>query len=63
MRGYAKVIRRVNAGPFLAPPNRRRIRMRNRMFNQRLLLRMMMRLTDRFATDIALKDYPLPDRA
>ncbi len=49
-----------NAGAFLAPITRRRIRMRNRMFQHRFLLRMMLKLTDRFATDIELEDYPYP---
>ncbi|MEO3811040.1 FAD-dependent monooxygenase [Sphaerisporangium sp. B11E5] len=63
MHGYAKIARSGNAGPFLAPPTRWRIRMRNAMFNRRLMLRLMLTLTDRFATDIVLKDYPLPRHA
>ncbi len=60
-RGYAlKVTKNGNAGAFLAPITRRRIRMRNRMFQHRFLLRMMLKLTDRFATDIELEDYPYP---
>ncbi|MGJ6960834.1 FAD-dependent monooxygenase [Streptosporangium sp. G11] len=57
-RGYAGVARKGSAGPFLAPATWRRIRMRNRLFRHRFLLRAMLRLTDRFATDIELKDYP-----
>ncbi|WP_405146933.1 FAD-dependent monooxygenase [Sphaerisporangium sp. NBC_01403] len=57
-RGYAKVARQGSAGPFLAPSTSRRIRMRNLLFKRRLLFRAMMRMTDWFATDIELKDYP-----
>jgi 2-polyprenyl-6-methoxyphenol hydroxylase-like FAD-dependent oxidoreductase len=56
-RGYAKVARRGNAGPFLAPPTWTRIRMRNWMFKYAFLLKAMLRVTDRFATDIELRDY------
>ncbi len=59
-RGYAKVARQGSAGPFLAPSTSRRIRMRNLLFKRRLLFRAMMRMTDWFATDIELKDYPSP---
>ncbi|MDP9844029.1 FAD-dependent monooxygenase [Streptosporangium lutulentum] len=55
--GYAKVARQGGAGRFLAPATRRGIRMRNRLFKNRFLFQAMMRLTDRFATDIELKDY------
>lgn len=57
-RGYAKVAGQGGAGPFLAPATWRRIRMRNWIFKRRFLLRAMLRMTDRFATDIELKDYP-----
>ncbi|MER6826742.1 FAD-dependent monooxygenase [Streptosporangium sp. NPDC000563] len=57
-RGYARVSRSGSAGPFLAPATWRRIRMRNWIFKRRFLLRALLRLTDRFATDIRLKDYP-----
>ncbi|WP_336213350.1 FAD-dependent monooxygenase [Nonomuraea sp. LPB2021202275-12-8] len=56
-RGYAKVARQGSAGPFLAPATPARIRMRNWIFKRRLLFGAMMRMTDRFATDIELKDY------
>ncbi|AWS43131.1 FAD-dependent monooxygenase [Streptosporangium sp. 'caverna'] len=56
-RGYARVAGQGSAGPFLAPSTRGRIRMRNWMFKRGFLLRAMLRLTDRFATDIELKDY------
>ncbi|TDC02350.1 FAD-dependent oxidoreductase [Nonomuraea longispora] len=57
LSGYAKVARSGNAGPFLAPATRTRIRLRNLMFSSRFLLRTMLKLTDVFATDIDLKDY------
>lgn len=58
MHRYAKVARSGNAGPFLAPPTRLRLRLRNAMFTNRLAYRVMMRMTDAFATDIDLPDYP-----
>ncbi|GGQ04220.1 FAD-dependent monooxygenase [Streptosporangium pseudovulgare] len=58
LRGYAKVTRKGDAGAFLAPSTRGRIRMRNWMFRRRLMFALMVKLTDRFATDIELKDYP-----
>lgn len=57
-RDYAKIAKQGNAGPFLAPPTRMRMRLRNWTFKSGLLLRMMLKMTDRFATDIDLKDYP-----
>lgn len=57
---YAKVARQGGAGSFLAPRTRRGIRMRNRLFQWRFLLNGMQWITDRFATDIDLPDYPLP---
>jgi 2-polyprenyl-6-methoxyphenol hydroxylase-like FAD-dependent oxidoreductase len=56
-RGYAKVSQRGSAGPFLAPPSRLRIKLRDWTFKSRFLLRMMLKATDNFATDIELKDY------
>ncbi|GAA3456614.1 FAD-dependent monooxygenase [Dactylosporangium matsuzakiense] len=56
-RGYAKVSRQGSAGPFLAPPSGLRIAMRNWTFQSRWLLRMMLKLTDRYATGIELKQY------
>lgn len=56
-RGYAKISQRGTAGPFLAPPSRVRIKMRDWTFKSRFLLRMMLKATDNFATDIELKDY------
>ncbi|GGT20245.1 FAD-dependent monooxygenase [Nonomuraea spiralis] len=57
MRGYAKVAKSGNAGPFLAPSTPARIRMRNWTFKFGFLLSLMLKLTDRFATDIKLKNY------
>ncbi len=58
MHRYAKAARSVNAGPFLAPPSRLRLRLRNLTFTNRLAYRMMLRMTDTFATDIDLPTYP-----
>jgi 2-polyprenyl-6-methoxyphenol hydroxylase-like FAD-dependent oxidoreductase len=56
-RGYAKVARQGNAGPFLAPRSPARITMRNWIFKRRLLLDGMLKMGDWFATDIKIKDY------
>ncbi|QYC45622.1 6-hydroxynicotinate 3-monooxygenase precursor [Nonomuraea coxensis DSM 45129] len=56
-RPYARIARSGNAGPFLAPGSPSRIRMRNWMFKYRFLLAWMMKVTDKFATDIKLKTY------
>ncbi|MFD8528008.1 FAD-dependent monooxygenase [Streptosporangium canum] len=56
-RGYAKIARSGNAGPFLAPGSPARIRMRNWTFKYGFLLGLMLKMTDMFATRIALKDY------
>ena len=58
MHRYAAIARSGTAGPFLAPRSAASIRLRNAAFNSRLLLRLMMGLTDRFATRIDLPDYP-----
>jgi 2-polyprenyl-6-methoxyphenol hydroxylase-like FAD-dependent oxidoreductase len=57
MRGYSKVTRKGNAGPFLAPRTKRGIGMRNMVFKRAALFGVMMKLTDRFATGIDLPDY------
>jgi 2-polyprenyl-6-methoxyphenol hydroxylase-like FAD-dependent oxidoreductase len=57
LRGYAKVSERASAGPFLAPRTKLRMRLRNWTFRSKLLLRMMLEMTDDFATDIELADY------
>ena len=54
-----KAARSGNAGPFLAPPTMRRIRMRDWSFANRLTLRAMMWAAGRFATDDAMPDYRL----
>jgi 2-polyprenyl-6-methoxyphenol hydroxylase-like FAD-dependent oxidoreductase len=56
-RGYAQVAKKGNAGPFLAPPTRLRMRLRNWTFTSSLLLKVMLKMTDNFATDIRLEDY------
>jgi len=56
-RGYAKVAKRGNAGPFLAPGSKLKIRMRNWTFKLGFLFKAMMKLTDKLATDIELPDY------
>jgi 2-polyprenyl-6-methoxyphenol hydroxylase-like FAD-dependent oxidoreductase len=56
-RDYAKIAKNGNAGGFLAPSTRGRIRMRNWIFKAGFLFKIMMRMTDKFATDITLKDY------
>jgi 2-polyprenyl-6-methoxyphenol hydroxylase-like FAD-dependent oxidoreductase len=53
---YATITRKGNAGPFLAPGSKLKIRMRNWMFKP-FFLKMMLKLTDKFATSIDLKDY------
>jgi 2-polyprenyl-6-methoxyphenol hydroxylase-like FAD-dependent oxidoreductase len=55
---YARIARKGNAGRFLAPPTPARIRLRNWTFKFSLPLRLMLRVTDRYATDIDLRDYP-----
>jgi 2-polyprenyl-6-methoxyphenol hydroxylase-like FAD-dependent oxidoreductase len=54
-----KIARRGNAGPFLAPPTPMRIRMRNWTFANPILFRLMMAMTDVFATDDTVPDYGL----
>ncbi|WP_433615184.1 FAD-dependent monooxygenase [Dactylosporangium sp. CA-139114] len=56
-RDYAKISERGSAGPFLAPANRARMAMRNWMFRSPRLLGMLLRMTDRYATGIELKQY------
>ncbi|WIV54603.1 FAD-dependent monooxygenase [Amycolatopsis nalaikhensis] len=56
-RGYAKVSQRGSAGPFLAPPSPLRIKLRDWTFKSRFLLGLMLKATDKFATDIELRDY------
>ncbi|NUR88335.1 MAG: FAD-dependent oxidoreductase, partial [Nonomuraea sp.] len=54
---YAKIARNGNAGPFLAPGTPAKIRMRNWMFKYGFLMGLMMKLTDKFASNITLKNY------
>jgi 2-polyprenyl-6-methoxyphenol hydroxylase-like FAD-dependent oxidoreductase len=57
LRRYAKIARQASAGAFLAPPTRRKMWLRNLTFRSGFLLKAMLKLTDKFATDIELKDY------
>ena len=54
-----KIARSGSAGPFLAPPTQRRIRLRDWSFANRAALRTMMWMTNRFATETAMPDYHL----
>jgi 2-polyprenyl-6-methoxyphenol hydroxylase-like FAD-dependent oxidoreductase len=56
-QGYAEVSRRGSAGPFLAPGSPLTMRMRNWTSRSGALLGLMMRMADRFATDMTLKRY------
>ncbi len=58
MHHYAKIARSGNAGPFLAPPSKFKIGIRNLTFANKFLLSLMIKLTDNFANDIELPDYP-----
>ena len=63
MRRYAKIAKKGNAGPFLAPRTRHGMWVRNALFRFRPMLWLMMRMTDDFATDVDLRDYPAPRTA
>lgn len=54
-----KVARSGNAGGFLAPPSQLRIRLRDLSFANRFMFRSMMWMTERFATEDAIRDYGL----
>lgn len=58
-RRYAQVSQKVNAGRILAPRTRLGMRLRNLLFSTSFLFAPLMRLSDRFATDIELEDYAL----
>lgn len=62
-RGYAKVAAKVNARGLLAPRSRARIWLRNKLFSAAPLFAGVMKLMDRFATDIELEHddlHPAP---
>jgi 2-polyprenyl-6-methoxyphenol hydroxylase-like FAD-dependent oxidoreductase len=59
MAHLTKSARKTNAGPFLAPPSPLRIRMRDLTFANRLTVAAMLKVTDWFATDEKVPDYPL----
>jgi 2-polyprenyl-6-methoxyphenol hydroxylase-like FAD-dependent oxidoreductase len=56
-RRYAKSGQTVSGGTVLAPRTRPGIWARNRLFSVSFLFRPMMKVLDRFATDIDLEDY------
>ncbi|KAA9165602.1 FAD-dependent oxidoreductase [Amycolatopsis acidicola] len=56
-REYAKIARRGSAGPFLAPPSRLRMKLRDWTFKSRFLLGLMLKMTDKFANEIELREY------
>lgn len=56
-RDYASVSQKVNAGRLLAPGSRFGIRLRNLMFSTLTLFGPLMKVIDRPATNIKLKDY------
>jgi 2-polyprenyl-6-methoxyphenol hydroxylase-like FAD-dependent oxidoreductase len=58
MHPYAKIARKGNAGPFMAPRTALRIRLRNWTFTNRVTFKLMMKMTDSFANDVHLLDYP-----
>ncbi|WP_327088070.1 FAD-dependent monooxygenase [Nonomuraea sp. NBC_01738] len=57
---YAKVAHHGHAGRFLAPRTRRGMWARNAIFKYGFLLKMMMKMTDDYATNITLKEYAAP---
>lgn len=59
MRKPTAVARTGNAAGFLAPASGWRIAMRDWTFRNRVMMRMMMRMTEAFATDDALPDFRL----
>ena len=59
MRKPTKIARSGSAGSFLAPPSPWRIRLRDWTFANRAMLRLMMWMTDVFATDDRIPEYPL----
>jgi 2-polyprenyl-6-methoxyphenol hydroxylase-like FAD-dependent oxidoreductase len=58
LRKYAAGSSKSNAGPFLAPPSKWRMGLRNLIFKSGFLLGLMLKIADKFATDIDLKEYP-----
>ncbi len=56
-RSYAKSGQKVSGGSVLAPRTRLGMWARNRLFSVSFLFTPMMKLFDRFATDIELEDY------
>ena len=56
-RNYAKVADEISAGRFLAPKTRLGMKARNALFSVSFVFTPLMKLMDRFATDIDLEDY------
>ncbi|MEV4565355.1 FAD-dependent monooxygenase [Nonomuraea sp. NPDC049419] len=56
-RPYAKIAKNGNAGPFLAPGSPATMRLRDWTFKYGFLLGLMLKVTDKFATDIKLRPY------
>ncbi|WP_030787496.1 FAD-dependent monooxygenase [Streptomyces sp. NRRL S-920] len=68
IRDYATGCQKIsgNAGPFLAPPSEKKIRSRDRVYRllgSRLLAGFFKRLTEKAASDLALKEYVLEPSA
>jgi 2-polyprenyl-6-methoxyphenol hydroxylase-like FAD-dependent oxidoreductase len=64
IRDFAKGCQKIsgNAGPFFAPSTERRIRSRDRMYRllgSRLLAGFFKKLTEKAATDVELRNYPV----
>ncbi|WP_211244019.1 hypothetical protein [Actinospica robiniae] len=59
MRKPTKIARSGNAGPFLAPPTHRRIKLRDWAFAHRLVARTMIRAADAFATEASIPTYSM----
>ena len=57
LRRYSKIAKQASAGAFLAPPTRWKLWLRNLTFRSGFLLKAMLKLTDKYATDIELKYY------
>jgi 2-polyprenyl-6-methoxyphenol hydroxylase-like FAD-dependent oxidoreductase len=56
-RSYAQSGRKVSGGTVLAPRTRWAMRARNTLFSVSFLFKPLMRVVDRYATDIRLEDY------
>ena len=59
MRRYTRNATKINSGRLLAPRTTFGIRLRNGLFSASSLVRPIMALNERLATDTRLKDYRL----